>query len=100
MVVNGFNILDPEMVSIGTGLYIGVSIIDHSCDPTAVAVFTGTTIHIRALQSMPQMDWSKVSKPSFAAFSVSFLLGLFPSEFDTVVNEHLHFNFTGIYYLC
>ncbi|XP_026276432.1 histone-lysine N-methyltransferase SMYD3 isoform X2 [Frankliniella occidentalis] len=60
MVVNGFNILDPEMVSIGTGLYIGVSIIDHSCDPTSVAVFTGTTIHIRALQSMPQMDWSKV----------------------------------------
>ncbi|KAJ1520655.1 hypothetical protein ONE63_003760 [Megalurothrips usitatus] len=60
MVVNGFNILDPEMVSIGTGLYIGVSIIDHSCDPTAVAVFTGTTIHIRALQNLPQMDWSKV----------------------------------------
>lgn len=60
MVVNGFNILDPEMVSIGTGLYLGVSIIDHSCDPTALAVFTGTTIHIRALQNMPMMDWSKV----------------------------------------
>lgn len=67
MVVNGFNILDPEMVSIGTGLYLGVSIIDHSCDPSAVAVFTGTTIHIRALQTMPVMDWSKVSYFTFTA---------------------------------
>jgi len=60
MVVNGFNILDPEMMSIGTGLYLGVSIIDHSCDPNAVAVFTGTTIHIRALKRMDSLNWDNV----------------------------------------
>ncbi|XP_054272967.1 histone-lysine N-methyltransferase SMYD3 [Macrosteles quadrilineatus] len=60
LVVNGFNILDPEMMTIGTGIYLGVSIIDHSCDPTAVAVFSGTTILVRSLVDMPELDWSKV----------------------------------------
>lgn len=60
LVVNGFNILDPEMVGIGTGIYLGVSIIDHSCEPTAVAIFHGTTIHIRSLIQIPEFDWSKV----------------------------------------
>ncbi|XP_066994320.2 histone-lysine N-methyltransferase SMYD3 [Anabrus simplex] len=60
MCVNGFNILDPEMVSIGTGIYLGASVIDHSCDPNAVAVFEGTTLHIRAVKPMPVLDWKKV----------------------------------------
>lgn len=60
LVVNGFNILDPEMVGIGTGIYLGVSIVDHSCDPTAVAIFHGTTIHIRSLIQISEFDWSKV----------------------------------------
>lgn len=60
MCVNGFNILDPEMMSIGTGIYLGCSVIDHSCDPNAVAVFEGITIHIRALKDMPVLDWEKV----------------------------------------
>jgi SET and MYND domain-containing protein len=62
MCVNGFNILDPEMLSIGTGIYLGCSVIDHSCDPNAVAVFEGITIHIRALKDMPVLDWEKVYK--------------------------------------
>jgi len=60
MCVNGFNILDPEMLSIGTGIYLGCSVIDHSCDPNAVAVFEGVTIHIRAVKDMPVLDWEKV----------------------------------------
>lgn len=60
MCVNGFNILDPEMMSIGTGIYLGCSVIDHSCDPNAVAVFEGITIHIRAVKDMPVLDWEKV----------------------------------------
>lgn len=60
MCVNGFNILDPEMLSIGTGIYLGCSVIDHSCDPNAVAVFEGVTIHIRAVKDMPVLDWGKV----------------------------------------
>lgn len=59
--VNSFNILDSEMNSIGTGMYLGPSIIDHSCKPNAVAVFEGTTIIIRALENFPHFDWSQVS---------------------------------------
>ncbi|PNF32480.1 Histone-lysine N-methyltransferase SMYD3 [Cryptotermes secundus] len=60
MCVNGFNILDPEMMSIGTGIYLGCSVIDHSCDPNAVAVFEGIIIHIRAVKDMPVLDWEKI----------------------------------------
>lgn len=58
--VNSFNILDPEMNSLGTGIYLAATIIDHSCRPNAVAVFEGTTIYIRATQDMPCLDWTKV----------------------------------------
>lgn len=61
LVVNGFNILDPEMSNIGTGIYLGCSVMNHSCEPTALAVFEGTTISIRALIDFPLFDWSKVS---------------------------------------
>lgn len=60
MCVNGFTILDPEMLSVGTGIYLGTSIMDHSCEPNAVAVFKGTTINIRTLVDMPTIDFSKV----------------------------------------
>lgn len=60
LVVNGFNILDPEMNSVATGLYLGVSVTDHSCTPNAVAIFEGTTLFIRTLKDLPCLDWSKV----------------------------------------
>jgi len=60
MVVNTFSILDGEMQSLGTGLYLAASIVDHSCNPNAVAVFEGTTITIRALEDFPILDWSKI----------------------------------------
>lgn len=61
MVINTFCILDGEMQVIGSGLYLGASILDHSCDPNAVAVFEGTTLHIRTLVDVAQLDWDKVS---------------------------------------
>ncbi|XP_077298289.1 SET and MYND domain containing, class 3 isoform X2 [Arctopsyche grandis] len=61
MCINGFTILDPEMLSVGTGIYLGTSILDHSCEPNAVAIFHGTTINIRTLVDMPALDFSKIS---------------------------------------
>ncbi|XP_015599197.1 histone-lysine N-methyltransferase SMYD3 isoform X2 [Cephus cinctus] len=58
--VNSFNILDPDMNSIAVGIYLGPSIIDHSCIPNAIAVFEGTTIIIRTLQDLPRLDWSQI----------------------------------------
>ncbi|XP_059611388.1 histone-lysine N-methyltransferase SMYD3 isoform X2 [Phlebotomus argentipes] len=60
LVVNGFNILDGEMNSIGTGIYLGVSVVDHSCTPNAVATFEGTTLSIRAIADIPSLDWSQI----------------------------------------
>lgn len=60
MVINTFNILDAEMQSIGSGLYLAASVIDHSCAPNAVAVFEGTKIYIRTLCDIPSLNWMNV----------------------------------------
>ena len=60
MIINSFTILDMDMNSIGSGIYIGASIIDHSCEPNAVATFDGKTINIRAIKDMPCLDWKQV----------------------------------------
>ena len=60
MVINSFMILDIDMNSIGTGIYLASSILDHSCDPNAVATFDGKTINIRAIKDMSCLDWNQV----------------------------------------
>ncbi|XP_032677020.1 histone-lysine N-methyltransferase SMYD3 isoform X2 [Odontomachus brunneus] len=58
--INSFNILDLNMNSIGVGIYLGASMIDHSCKPNAVVVFEGTTIIVRTLVDLPFLDWSQM----------------------------------------
>jgi SET and MYND domain-containing protein len=65
VVVNTFNILDEEMANIGSGIYLGASTVDHSCEPNAVATFRNTTIYIRTLQDIPDFSWSKVNNSFF-----------------------------------
>lgn len=60
MVINSFMILDIDMNSIGTGIYLASSILDHSCNPNAVATFDGKTINIRAIKDMPCLDWNQM----------------------------------------
>ncbi|XP_041973756.1 histone-lysine N-methyltransferase SMYD3 isoform X2 [Aricia agestis] len=60
MVINSFTILDMDMNSIGTGIYLAASVIDHSCEPNAVATFDGKTISIRAIKDMPTLDWRQI----------------------------------------
>ncbi|XP_075988833.1 SET and MYND domain containing, class 3 [Anticarsia gemmatalis] len=60
MVINSFMILDIDMNSIGTGIYLASSILDHSCEPNAVATFDGKTINIRAIRDMPCLDWNQM----------------------------------------
>lgn len=60
VMINSFNIMDPTMLVIGSGLYLGASRFDHSCSPNAVATFSGTTLSIRLLKPIPQFAWSKV----------------------------------------
>lgn len=65
MCINSFNILNQEMQSLGTGMYLGASVIDHSCTPNAVAVFEGTVLYIRALETFQYLDWSQVFRHSY-----------------------------------
>lgn len=60
--INTFNILDNEMNSIGTGMYLGASIMDHSCRPNAVATFDGCTINVRLLEDYQggEIDFGKI----------------------------------------
>ncbi|KAK0175816.1 hypothetical protein PV328_000018 [Microctonus aethiopoides] len=60
LTINSFHILDTDMTSLGVGLYLGPSIIDHSCKPNASATFEGTTIIIKSLHNLPALDWSKI----------------------------------------
>uniref|UniRef100_A0A182NUR0 MYND-type domain-containing protein n=1 Tax=Anopheles dirus TaxID=7168 RepID=A0A182NUR0_9DIPT len=62
MCINTFNILDSEMSTIGTGMYIGASIIDHSCRPNVMVSFDGETLNMRLLEDFPEpeLDFSKL----------------------------------------
>ncbi|XP_011704687.1 PREDICTED: histone-lysine N-methyltransferase SMYD3 isoform X2 [Wasmannia auropunctata] len=60
MCTNSFNILDLDMNTIGVGIYLGASVIDHSCKPNAVVVFEGTTVIVRTLMDLPSLDWSQI----------------------------------------
>ncbi|KAJ8321457.1 hypothetical protein KUTeg_000991 [Tegillarca granosa] len=50
MVINSFTICDGEMQSIGVGVYLGGSNLDHSCNPNAAITFTGKTLQLRTLE--------------------------------------------------
>ncbi|RXG73465.1 Histone-lysine N-methyltransferase SMYD3 [Armadillidium vulgare] len=60
VLVNSFSITDKDLNSVGIGIYLAASIIDHSCKPNAYASFIGTQVYIRALYDMPELDWKKI----------------------------------------
>lgn len=60
MAVNCFNILNGDMNSIGTGMYLAASILDHSCQPNAVATFEGRTLKIRTITDLPHLNWDSI----------------------------------------
>lgn len=49
------------MCSIGTGIYLGVSIVDHSCKPNAVATFEGTKLRLRLTEDLTFQHWSQIN---------------------------------------
>lgn len=65
------------MNSIGTGIYLGVSVTDHSCKPNAVATFDGTTLYIRTIDDLPSVDWSKVIFTNVRLYVIIFGLASF-----------------------
>ncbi|XP_022236635.1 histone-lysine N-methyltransferase SMYD3-like [Limulus polyphemus] len=60
MVINSYCIYSGDLQVIGTGLYLGASVLDHSCEPNAVVTFNGTTLYVRALQDLDELDYKRV----------------------------------------
>lgn len=60
MCVNSFSICNQELQSIGTGIYLAASILDHSCKPNAVATFEKKTIYIRTIENIDNFKWEQV----------------------------------------
>lgn len=58
--INSFNILDDDLNSVGTGIYLAASILDHSCKPNAVAIFDGPQLSIRLIEDIPELNWDKI----------------------------------------
>lgn len=48
------------MQSIGTGIYLAPSIIDHSCSPNAVVTFDGFTLRVQLTKELPTLDWADI----------------------------------------
>ncbi|PAV57989.1 hypothetical protein WR25_10403 [Diploscapter pachys] len=58
IISNCFCITDWQMNSIGEGLYIGLSVHDHSCTPDANVIFSGSKAILRAPQHISGLKYS------------------------------------------
>ena len=60
IVINSTEITDVMGGVIGTGLYLGLSAVDHSCVPNVNVVFNKDKVELRALTDIPAPVWSNV----------------------------------------
>ncbi|CAG2119963.1 unnamed protein product, partial [Medioppia subpectinata] len=74
LLINTFAIQDSLMRQIGRAIYLGPSIFDHSCKPSASFLFIGTTLYIKATKSMTIAD--------ITDFRISYI-----DEFETTVER-------------
>lgn len=56
MCINAFNILDNNLNTIGTGIYLAASVLNHSCTPNATATFDGIVLRIGAIKEINHTD--------------------------------------------
>ena len=59
--INGFEICDDKMESYGWGVYLGPSIMDHSCSPNALVSFHGRLLTVTALEEVEELDDVRIS---------------------------------------
>uniref|UniRef100_A0A3Q3IZA2 [histone H3]-lysine(4) N-trimethyltransferase n=1 Tax=Monopterus albus TaxID=43700 RepID=A0A3Q3IZA2_MONAL len=53
---NGFTIEDDELSHMGTAVYPDLALINHSCLPTVIVTYNGTSAEVRAVQNMKPGD--------------------------------------------
>ena len=47
VLINSFNVMNEDYQSVGIGLYLAASVLDHSCVPNAAVVFDGLRLKVR-----------------------------------------------------
>jgi len=72
ILINCTEITDCMGTSVGTGLYLGLSAVDHSCTPNVNVVFSGTEVELRALETIPA--------PVFSNTRVSYNNSVLPTK--------------------
>lgn len=50
--INSFSILNSDLNTIGTALYIQASVFDHSCTPNTSTIFDGVSLEVRAIKTI------------------------------------------------
>ncbi|XP_042358967.1 N-lysine methyltransferase SMYD2-B [Plectropomus leopardus] len=53
---NGFTIEDDELSQMGTAVYPDIALINHSCLPSVIVTYNGTSAEVRAVQNMKPGD--------------------------------------------
>lgn len=61
ILINSFNIMSDEYQSIGVGLYLGASVLDHSCEPNAVVIFKGKELIVRTIAQVENVSDLRIS---------------------------------------
>jgi len=59
--INGFEICDSKMITYGWGVYLGPSILDHSCQPNCQVTFKGNTLTVTTLARVESMSGAFIS---------------------------------------
>eukprot|EP01080_Neovahlkampfia_damariscottae_P005769 gene5769-9590_t len=66
---NNFGIMDEEQNTLGTGVYLASSFLNHSCQPNCVAMFNKNEIIIRCIENIKKGDQLMISYVEFASSS-------------------------------
>eukprot|EP00092_Neocalanus_flemingeri_P092733 GFUD01117774.1.p1 GENE.GFUD01117774.1~~GFUD01117774.1.p1 ORF type:complete len:232 (+),score=61.38 GFUD01117774.1:112-807(+) len=67
--INGFEICDRQMETYGWGVYLGPSILDHSCQPNCMVSFHGNSLSVTAASHISLLEEAFISylNPSLPA---------------------------------
>ena len=61
VLINSFNIMNDDYQSIGIGLYLSASVLDHSCDPNATVLFEGKNLILRTIKDVKKFEDLRIS---------------------------------------
>ena len=59
--INGFEMCDSAMETYGWAVYLGPSVLDHSCQPNCLVTFSGPRLTVSTMQKIPSLAEARIS---------------------------------------